>query len=49
MTGTSEGMGRCAVKEFAAMGANVIVVARQVDKLKEVVREMEVRAPIDCF
>ncbi|KAH8176287.1 short chain dehydrogenase domain-containing protein [Sarocladium implicatum] len=44
MTGTSEGMGRCAVKEFAAKGANVIVVARQTDKLEQVVEEMKAAA-----
>jgi short-subunit dehydrogenase len=49
MTGTSEGMGRCAVREFAAKGANVIVVARQTEKLKQVVEEMKVcHQPLGC-
>lgn len=34
ITGGSQGMGRAAAKQLAAKGANVVIVARNVDKLK---------------
>ena len=38
-------MGRSAARQLAEQGADVIVVARNAEKLQEVVRELEVRAP----
>ncbi|OAA64296.1 3-ketosphinganine reductase [Niveomyces insectorum RCEF 264] len=39
VTGASEGMGRSAAQQLAAQGANVIVVARNAERLAEVVDE----------
>ncbi|KJR82501.1 uncharacterized protein SPSK_03758 [Sporothrix schenckii 1099-18] len=42
ITGASEGMGRSAARLLAAQGANVIVVARNVERLTETVAEIKV-------
>jgi len=41
MTGASSGIGRHLAKTLAAAGAKVIVAARRVDKLEELVKEIE--------
>ncbi|KAI1133041.1 hypothetical protein F5Y10DRAFT_155324 [Nemania abortiva] len=44
VTGASEGMGRSAARQFAAKGANVILVSRSAGKLEEVVAEAKAAA-----
>ncbi|KAK6850158.1 hypothetical protein PG995_013991 [Apiospora arundinis] len=41
VTGATEGMGRCAARQLAAKGANVIVVSRNVTRLEETVAEIK--------
>jgi len=41
MTGASSGIGRHLAKTLAAAGAKVIVAARRVDKLEELVKEIQ--------
>ncbi|KAK8100583.1 NAD(P)-binding protein [Apiospora kogelbergensis] len=41
VTGATEGMGRCAARQLAAKGANVIVVSRNVARLEETVAEIK--------
>ncbi|KAK7953606.1 short chain dehydrogenase domain-containing protein [Apiospora saccharicola] len=41
VTGATEGMGRCAVRQLAAKGANIIVVSRNVARLEETVTEIK--------
>ena len=41
VTGASSGIGRAVSKKLAALGANVVLVARSEDKLKQVKREIE--------
>lgn len=46
ITGGSQGMGRGLAKAFAQKGANVIIVARNVDKLKSAVEYITVRVQL---
>src|SRR5262245_168583 len=41
VTGGGSGIGRCAAHELAALGANVAILGRTVEKLAEVQREIE--------
>ena len=43
ITGASSGIGRCAAGHLAALGARVVLTARRVDALNQVVREIEGR------
>ncbi|MEF9931876.1 MAG: SDR family oxidoreductase [Bacteroidales bacterium] len=43
VTGASSGIGLAAVKEFAAQGANVVLAARNIDKLNEIVHELKIK------
>ena len=40
ITGASEGIGRATAKEFASQGANLILVARNFQRLKELSEEL---------
>lgn len=40
VTGASSGIGRACAKEFIALGAKVIMAARRVERMKEVVKEL---------
>jgi citronellol/citronellal dehydrogenase len=42
VTGGGSGIGRCTAHELAALGANVAIMGRTVEKLNEVQREIEV-------
>ncbi len=44
VTGGSQGLGLSVAKLLARKGANVVIVARNVDKLKAAVEELEVRS-----
>ena len=41
MTGGGSGIGRCTAHELAALGANVVILGRTIEKLSEVQREIE--------
>lgn len=43
VTGASEGLGLSAAQKLAARGANVILISRSVDKLKEALKSVQVR------
>ena len=42
VTGGGSGIGRCTAHELAALGANVVILGRTIEKLSEVQREIEV-------
>lgn len=42
LTGASEGLGLSAARQLAAKGANVILVARNVQRLQEALAQVEV-------
>ncbi|EQL03060.1 3-ketodihydrosphingosine reductase [Ophiocordyceps sinensis CO18] len=44
VTGASEGLGLSAAQKLAARGANVILISRSVDKLKEALRSVQAAA-----
>lgn len=41
LTGASEGMGRCIALKLAAKGANIIAVARNADRLRQLIIDLE--------
>lgn len=43
ITGATEGIGRSAAIKLAAKGANVAIVARNVDRLKSTITDIQVR------
>ena len=42
LTGATEGLGRSAAIQLSAKGANIIIVARNVDRLKETLAAVKV-------
>ena len=46
VTGGSQGMGKSVARQLAGKGAHVIIVARNVERLKEAVTYIAVRATI---
>lgn len=49
ITGASSGIGLAAVEEFAAQGANVVLAARNREKLAEIVNRLGVKYPNQIF
>jgi len=50
VTGGSDGMGKAVACQLAEKGANVVIVARTVHKLKEAVEAIKVnRLPVSAF
>ena len=48
VTGGGSGIGRCTAHELASLGANVVLVGRNEEKLKTVAAEIKEDYGVDC-